>query len=116
MILYILLFLFSVFISSVSQIILKSSANKTYDNSIKEYLNPKVIIAYSIFFFSSLLTVFAYRKVPMSTGTVLETTGYVWVTVLGYLILKERVSKKKIVGLLVIIIGIVLSNIELRFL
>lgn len=110
MMVYVILFLFSVFISSVSQIILKSSANKQYENSVKEYLNPKVIIAYGIFFLSSLLTVLAYREVPLSMGAVLESTGYIWVTVLGYFVLKENVSKKKIVGLMVIIIGIIVSN------
>ena len=45
MTLYIFLFVFSVFISSVSQTILKTSAEKKYDNRLQEYLNPKVIIA-----------------------------------------------------------------------
>ena len=36
-------FLGSVLISSVSQILLKKSADKTYDSRIREYLNPLVI-------------------------------------------------------------------------
>ena len=32
--------LFSVFISSVSQILLKKAANRTYESPLKEYLNP----------------------------------------------------------------------------
>ena len=35
---FILLFIFSVFISSCSQILLKKGANKTYDNILQEYL------------------------------------------------------------------------------
>ena len=46
---FILLFIFSVFISSCSQILLKKGANKTYKNIIQEYLNPLVIGAYTIF-------------------------------------------------------------------
>lgn len=34
--------LFSVFISSVSQILLKKAADRTYESSLKEYLNPLV--------------------------------------------------------------------------
>ena len=49
-------FLVSVFISSVSQILLKKSADKTYDSKIKEYLNPLVIAAYGMFFCSMLIT------------------------------------------------------------
>ena len=42
--------LFSVFISSVSQILLKKAADRTYESSLKEYLNPLVIGAYGMFF------------------------------------------------------------------
>ena len=47
---YALILLFGVFISALSQVILKKAANKTYDSRIKEYANPQVIIAYFIFF------------------------------------------------------------------
>lgn len=111
MIAYILLFLFSVFISSVSQIILKSSANNEHINVFGEYFNAKVLIAYGVFFLSSLLTILAYRKVPLSMGVVLEATGYIWVTLLGYIILKEKINKRKCLGLVIIILGILVSNL-----
>lgn len=107
---YIALFLFSVFISSVSQIMLKTSANKEHTRWIDEYLNPKVIIAYGLFFASSLLTVFAYKYVPLSMGPILEATGYVFVSVLGYFILKEKIGKRKILGLIIIVLGIMIFN------
>lgn len=108
---YIIVFLVSVFISSVSQIVLKKSANKKYDSIIKEYLNAPVIIAYGLFFASSLITVLAYKGVPLSLGPVLEASGYVYVAVLGALILKEKVSLRKLIGLFIIILGIVVSSI-----
>ena len=108
---YIGMFLFSVFISSVSQIMLKASAEKEYDSKIKEYLNLPVITAYGLFFLSTVATVFAYKYVNLSLGPVLEATGYIWVTLLGSLILKEKVGKKKIAGLAVIIVGIIVFNI-----
>lgn len=109
---YIALFLFSVFVSSVSQILLKTSANKKYDHWIREYLNPKVIIAYGMFFLSSLLTVFAYKFVPLSMGPILEASGYVFVSVMGYFILKEQIGCRKIIGLVVIVLGIVIFNLK----
>lgn len=107
---YMLLFLFSVFISSVSQVILKKSANQSHDSMLKEYLNPRVIGAYALFFLSSLLTMLAYRVVPLSQGPVFETTGYIWVTVLSLVFLKERVSSMKWVGLGMIVLGIVIFS------
>ena len=105
------IFLFSVFISSVSQIILKKSANIKYENPIREYLNIRVIVAYSIFLLSSFVTIYAYKFVPLSIGPVLESAGYIFVTVLGYIFLKERVGKKKLLGLACILCGIVVSNL-----
>ena len=105
------IFLFSVFISSVSQIILKKSANIKYENPIREYLNIRVIVAYSIFLLSSFVTIDAYKFVPVSIGPVLESAGYIFVTVLGYIFLKERVGKKKLLGLACILCGIVVSNL-----
>lgn len=111
MTLYVFLFVFSVFISSVSQTILKTSAEKKYDNRLQEYLNPKVIIAYGVFFLSSLITVVAYKYVPLSLGPILESCGYIFITLLGYFILHEKVGKKKLIGLMVILMGIGIFNI-----
>ena len=80
---FILLFIFSVFISSCSQILLKKAANKTYKNIIEEYLNPLVIAAYSVFLLSSFLTMYSYKYVPLSIGPMIEAMGYVFVAVLG---------------------------------
>lgn len=105
---YIIIFLISVLISSVSQVILKKSAQKKYGNALKEYLNPLVILAYILFFGASLLTTVAYGKVELSLGTVLESTGYIYVAILGHFILHEKMGKQKILGNGIIIAGILI--------
>lgn len=112
MIKYIAIFLFSVFISSVSQILLKVSSKEQHERLIDEYLNPKVILAYAIFFGSSLLTILAYKYVPLSLGPILESCGYVFVTILGCVCLKETIGKKKGFGMICILIGIVISQLN----
>ena len=104
------IFLFSVFISSLSQIMLKKSALKNYDNRIREYLNPLVISAYGIFLLSSFITLYAYKYVPLSMGPILESSGYVFVGILSYLILKEKLNKRKITGMAVILLGIIIFS------
>lgn len=111
MIKYVLIYVFSVFISSVSQILLKKSANQSYSSLWKEYVNPYVISAYLIFFCSSLLTILAYRQVPLSMGPVIESIGYVFVTILGYVCLHETVGKRKALGIVLILVGITISYI-----
>ena len=104
-------FVGSVFISSVSQILLKKSANKTYDSTLKEYLNPLVIIAYGMFFCSMLITMYCYRFVDVSAGPILESAGYIFVAVLGAVFLKERVTAKELIGMLVLLAGIALFSL-----
>lgn len=109
---YVILFLAAVFISSVSQVMLKKSAEKTYKSRIQEYMNTSVIIAYILFLGSTLLTVTAYKYIPLSMGPILEATGYIWVAAMGMIFLKERMNRKKILGLLMIVGGIIVFNIK----
>lgn len=98
--------LLSVLIASISQIILKKAADKTYKNVIAEYVNPLVIGAYSLFFLSTILTMIALKYVPLSLSPILESTSYIYVSILGYFFLKERFSKRKLLGLGLIFLGI----------
>ena len=111
MIIFSLVFVVSVLISSISQVMLKTSANKSYSDRIKEYLNPTVIIAYGLFFLSTLITVFAYKVVPLSLGPVLESTGYIFVAVLGVVLLKEKMSRRKLFGMILILAGLALFSL-----
>jgi len=108
---FILIFLFSVLISSVAQIILKKSAGRKYDSLIKEYLNVRVIGAYSIFFLSTLLTMYAYKGVPLTFGALLESVGYIYIPILSLIFLKEKITLRMVVGSLFIICGIIVYNI-----
>ena len=103
-------FLGSVLIFSISQIMLKKSADKTYETTLREYLNPLVIIAYGMFFWSMLITMYCYKFVDVSAGPIFESAGYIFVAVLGYIFLRERFSLKKIIGMAVIIAGIALFS------
>ncbi len=105
------LLLFSVFISSVSQILLKKAANRTYESTIKEYMNPLVIGAYGMFFCSVILTMLALRYVPLSMSPILESTGYIFVSVMGYFFLKERFTRRKLLGFALILVGVIIFNL-----
>ena len=103
---YSMFLLFDTFISSVSQVMLKKSASKEYKSKLEEYMNPLVIGAYTIFVLATFVGVYAYRGVPLSLGPILEATGYIYVTIFGVKIFKEKINKGKILALVLIIIGI----------
>ena len=107
------LLLVSVFISSVSQILLKKAANKTYEDHIREYLNPLVIGAYGMFFCSVILTMLALKYVPLSMSPILESTGYIFVSVMGYFFLKEKFTKRKLAGFALILAGVIIFNLNI---
>ena len=103
--------LFSVFISSVSQILLKKAANRTYETPLKEYLNPLVVGAYGLFFCSVILTMLALKYVPLSMSPILESTGYIFVSVMVYIFLKERFTRRKLCGFALILAGVIIFNL-----
>ena len=105
---YYVLGLLSVTIASFSQILLKKGAMKQYDSFIKEYLNVFVISGYVMMFGSVFLTMIVYRGMDFMNVPVLEAVGYVLVPVLSNLFFKEKLTTKKILGILFLLAGIVI--------
>jgi len=101
------LFLFAAFIGSSTQIILKISADTERENRLKEYLNIQVLGAYIIMFIATNLNIIAYRGVELKQGPILEATGYIWVLLLSWFFLHERLSFSKVIGIFLIISGII---------
>lgn len=106
---YAFILLVGVFASSLSQVMLKKSALKNYNSRIKEYLNPLVLFAYIIFLSTTVLSIIAYKGIPISMGPVLEATSYIYVTIWGKVIFNEKFNTRKIIALMMIIAGIVVS-------
>lgn len=105
---YYLLGIISVIIASFSQILLKKGAMTKHDSFIKEYLNVCVITGYIMMFGSVFLTMIVYRGVDFMNVPVLEAIGYVLVPVLSYFFFKEALTKKKIAGIICILIGVLI--------
>ena len=103
-----LLSMIGVFIGSISQVMLKKSALKKYDSPIKEYFNPIVILAYSLFFITTIFSIIAYKKIPLSMGPIIETTSYIYITIWGVKIFHEKLNRKKYIALTFIVIGIII--------
>jgi len=106
--LYLIIALCSVCIASFSQVLLKMGAGKTYSSKIREYLNLYVSGGYGMLFVSMLLTIVAYSHLSYLSVPVVEAVGYVLVPVLSYLFFKEKMSVRKVTGICLILIGIVI--------
>jgi len=108
---YSLILLIGVFISAISQVMLKKAAVRNYDSHLKEYMNPLVVFAYVLFFGTTILSVLAYKGIPLSMGPVLESTSYIYITVFGVKIFKEKMNLKKYVALSLIVTGIFIYSV-----
>ena len=98
---------FSATIASFAQVLLKKSAMEEHKSFIYEYLNWKVIAGYAIMFAGMFINIYVYsRGVEYKNGPVMESIGNIWVVFLSFLFFREPITKKKILGNILIIAGI----------
>lgn len=103
---YAFVYIVGIIISAAAQVLLKKAADTKKESIIKEYLNWKTIVSYSVFFIATLCTVFSYKYLPLSFGPILGTLEYLFVAILSYYFLKEKIKKKKLIGLFIILLGV----------
>ena len=56
-----------------------------------------------------LLNVVALRTLDLTVASVLEASSYIYVMALSFFLLKEKISARRLIGNMVIIVGIVLT-------
>ena len=98
----------AVIISAISQMLLKKSATIQYDNKIKEYLNVWVILGYALMVLSTLCVIYAYKGIAYKNGAVIESFGYLLIMILSNIIFHEEITRYKLIGNIIIIIGILI--------
>ncbi|MCD4740461.1 multidrug ABC transporter [archaeon] len=101
-----------VFIASAAQILLKKSADKKHATQLKEYLNPLVATGYAMLLVSSFLAILAMRVLDLRLIPMIESLGYIFVLGLSSIFLKEHITKTKIIGMTIIILGIIIFNLS----
>lgn len=108
---YAAVLLTGVFLSAISQVMLKKAALRTYSSKLREYLNPFVIVAYMIFVGTTLLSVYAYKGIPLSMGPVLEATSYLYIILFGRIFFGEKLTRRKFLALCLIVSGIMVYSL-----
>lgn len=100
----------SIILTSFSQILLKkgSTNNKSF---LKNFIDINILFGYFLFFLVTILNVYALQKFEYKTLTSLVPISYVLVSFLSFIFFQEKINLTKIVGTLLIIIGIVIFSI-----
>lgn len=101
------LLIFGIFASSCSQILLKKSADIKHRSWIASMLNWRVITAYLIFFSSLFINITAMGNgVEMKELPIMESLGYVFVPILSYFFIGEKITKRVCLSMVLILLGI----------
>ena len=110
-ILFYLLMLLSAAMTASSQIILKLSANRKHKSRSREYLNPLVITAYGLFGSVLLLNVYIYTVMDYRFGVVINALASLLVMLLSVLILKEKLTCRRIIGNALVLLGVIVFTL-----
>lgn len=100
------LVIMAMLVSSFGQILLKKSAGRSHANRWREYFNPLLFSAYGLFTLVNFTIVYCYRYIPLSLGPILQSTGYLFITLNGAVFLGEKITWRKVLGLATILLGV----------
>ena len=105
---YYLAVILGIIACSFSQLLLKRSADLQHRHWLFEFLNVRVIVAYSILFVSVGVNIWAMgHGVLLKEMGMLETVGYISVLLISVFVLKERPTQRTLVGGGVCVFGVI---------
>ena len=101
-----LLILVMTFGGALASIYLKKASSF---KSIKELLmNKNLYIGGLIYVICAIINIIVLKTLDYSLVLPLTSITYIWTMILAYTLLKEKISRKRIIGLLVIIMGVII--------
>ena len=59
---------------------------------------------------STFLTMYALKYVPLTYSPIIEPLSYIFVPVIGVLVLKEKLSRRRVLGIVIMLAGIVIFS------
>jgi multidrug transporter EmrE-like cation transporter len=103
----------AVFLTGISQVLLKtgSGPGKRKNSVLAVYLNPYTMSAYGLLLLVTLISVIALVEIPLKVFYAIASLGFLVVAGLSRGVLKEEVTKNLVVGSVLIVLGIVVFNV-----
>ncbi len=103
---YFILLISMTMIGSIASLFLKKASSSK--NIIEILKNYNIYIGGFLYLSSALLNIYVLKYLDYSTVLPFTSITYIWTMVLSYLILKEKITSKKIIGVVLIIFGAIL--------
>jgi drug/metabolite transporter (DMT)-like permease len=111
--LYFLMAFLAVILTAFAQVLLKAGANrnKHHNNLVKQYFNIYVISGYGLFLLTTVLSVYAYRILPLKYAIIFLPFTFIFVILFSIFFFKEPLAKRQIISFLIILTGIIIYNL-----
>ena len=104
---YYVIVILSVFAAACGQMLLKRGAREEYAPLWRQYVNGWVISGYVILGCTVLVNIWVMSNgVQMKEVGMIESLSYLFVPTLAWMLFKEKVTVKKAIWIVVIIIGL----------
>ena len=103
MTIYFVCLLIMTMLGSVASLCLKKASGT--DGMIGMLKNINFYIGGFLYFASAVLNIWILKVLDYSVVLPLTSLTYIWTMFLSYMVLKEKITKKKIVGVVLILIG-----------
>jgi multidrug transporter EmrE-like cation transporter len=72
-----------------------------------QYLNPVVIGGYALLLVAMVIPLYALKFIDMKFAAIFESLGYVFIMVLSAVVLRERITRRLILGIILIVAGVI---------
>ena len=109
MITYFIGILIMTLLGATASLLLKKASGT--DGLLKLIKNANLYIGGFLYLTSAVLNIWILRYLKYSMVLPLTSLTYIWTMALSFLILKERITKKKIVGVVLILFGAILVSL-----
>jgi hypothetical protein len=96
-------------LGSVASLFLKKASGT--DGILAMIKNVNLYIGGFLYLASAILNIWLLRYLEYSVVLPLTSLTYIWTMVFSYMILKEKITKKKICGVFLILIGAICVSI-----
>lgn len=102
---YFMILIFMTLCGAVASLFLKRASST--EGILKMFLNINLYIGGGLYLISAVLNVYILRYLDYSVVLPLTSITYIWTMILSYMILKEKITVKKMLGVALILIGAV---------
>ena len=94
-------------LGAAAQVLMKTGANQmVHPGLVGMITNLPLLGGYCLYGLSTLLLVLALREGELSLLYPVIALTYVWVTILSFLIFHDRINPWKLVGIVLIVVGV----------